>query len=240
MLYFVTGTSPVALQLVAGGAAGHMCQPGSNSPAPTGTWAADNGCVIKGPTGVPIPNPRWSAQRWLGFLERHVDAAPRCLFAVLPDVVCDHTATLARSLPWVQRVRELGYRTGLALQNGAERDPDIPWDAVDVAFLAGDDPFKLHGPAHRLTVRAHDAGKWVHMGRVNSARRLRRAAVMGCQSADGTFLSVAPDKNLPRMLRWFDDLTDRPPLPSPVPVLAAAVTPYPGPDDTPVTPQSDT
>lgn len=219
MLYFVTGTSDVALRLVASGVFGYMSQPRSNPPPPAGVWAFDNGCVIKGPTGVPVPNPKWSPERWLSRLEEYIEHADRCLFAVLPDVVCDHRATLARSLPWAGRVRDLGYPTALALQNGAEDDPAIPWDAFDVAFLAGDNPFKLGQPGHRLAVRAHDAGKWVHMGRVNSAKRLRRAAVMGCQSADGTFLSIAPDTNLPRMLGWFDQLADRPPLPLAPPQL---------------------
>ena len=47
---------------------------------------------------------------------------------------------------------------------------------------------------------------WVHMGRVNSARRLKIADEFGCDSADGNFLGCGPDKNLPRMMRWFDQL----------------------------------
>ena len=213
MLYLVTGTDPTALALVASGAVGYMSQPGSNPPPAAGLWAFDNGCVSAGPTAVPIPNPRWSADRWLGKLEEHQHAADRCLFVVLPDVVCDHRATLARSLPWVDRVRELGYRVALACQNGAEDDPDIPWGRFDVAFLAGDNPFKLGQPGHRVATRALAAGLTVHMGRVNSQRRLTKAAVMGCSTADGTFVSIAPRTNVPRMLRWLDALADAPPLP---------------------------
>lgn len=213
MFYLVTGTDPLALQLVAAGAVGYMSQPESNRPPPAGVWAFDNGCVMKGPTGVPVPNPRWSEGKWRGKLERYVDESGRCLFAVLPDVVCDHQATLARSLPWSDRIRELGYPVALALQNGAEDDPALPWDAFDVAFIAGDDPFKVGRAGHLLATRAREHGKPVHMGRVNSARRLRRAAVMGCQTADGTFLRWAPRTNVPRMLAWLDDLAAVPPLP---------------------------
>lgn len=41
------------------------------------------------------------------------------------------------------------------------------------------------------------------MGRVNSLRRLRHAAAIGCDSADGTYLAFGPDRNLPRLLDWI-------------------------------------
>jgi len=39
--------------------------------------------------------------------------------------------------------------------------------------------------------------------RVNSLRRLRHAAAIGCESADGTFLAYGPDRNLPTLLGWL-------------------------------------
>lgn len=212
MLYLVTGTDPTALALVASGAVGYIAQPGSNLPPAAGTWAADNGCVASGPGGMPIPNPKWSADRWLAWLERHVDQADRCLFAVLPDVPLSHEGTVERSMQWAERVRDLGYRPAFAFQNGSEVDPDIPWDAFDVAFLGGDTAWKVGHRGHLIATRAVDRGKWVHMGRVNSERRLRRAAVMGCSSADGTFLRFGPRVNVPRLLRWLDSLAEVPPF----------------------------
>ena len=47
---------------------------------------------------------------------------------------------------------------------------------------------------------------WVHMGRVNSQRRLRYAHAIGCDSVDGTYLTYAPDQNLRRLLGWLEDL----------------------------------
>ncbi|MDG4834120.1 hypothetical protein O7627_33185 [Solwaraspora sp. WMMD1047] len=44
------------------------------------------------------------------------------------------------------------------------------------------------------------------MGRVNSLRRLRHAAAIGCHSADGTCLIYAPRQNLPRLLSWLDEV----------------------------------
>lgn len=50
------------------------------------------------------------------------------------------------------------------------------------------------------------------MGRVNSAKRLARAAEMGCDSADGTYLRFAPTANLVRLLGWLERLNNRPVL----------------------------
>jgi len=39
----------------------------------------------------------------------------------------------------------------------------------------------------------------MYMGRVNSLRRMRLAEWFGAESADGTFIAQAPDKNLARV-----------------------------------------
>jgi hypothetical protein len=50
------------------------------------------------------------------------------------------------------------------------------------------------------------------MGRVNSLKRLRYAEMIGCDSVDGTYLTFAPDENLPRLLGWLRDLDTQIPL----------------------------
>ncbi|MGW9029334.1 hypothetical protein ACWGQ5_35460 [Streptomyces sp. NPDC055722] len=52
----------------------------------------------------------------------------------------------------------------------------------------------------------------VHMGRVNSRRRLRIAQAFGCTSCDGTYLAFGPDANLPRLLAWMNELHNTPTL----------------------------
>ena len=66
--------------------------------------------------------------------------------------------------------------------------------------------------AYRLIAEAKHRELWAHMGRVNSLRRLRAADVAGYDSADGTFLTWAPDKNTKRMGRWFENLNIQPSL----------------------------
>lgn len=162
---------------------------------PGAAYAADNGCFTLGDRFDPAV---WL--RWLSALDR-----TGCLFAVAPDVVGDAAATLARSEPYFDRLRELGYPVAYVLQNGQEHLP-VPWGDIDAVFIGADTAWKLSEHAARLAYAAKDRGKWVHMGRVNSRKRLLRAAVMGCDSADGTFLRYAPRTNLPRMLGWLHGL----------------------------------
>lgn len=161
---------------------GVMLQPGSGyASAVEGlgfpAWAADNGCFAQGA--------RFNLEKFYGWL----GAVPRSrlLFAVAPDVFPDAAATLERSRPLLKELRALGCRAAFVAQNDAERGL-IPWDEFDCLFLGGEDRWKLSSAAMRLTAEAKRRGAWVHMGRVNSRRRLRYAALIGCDSADGTFL----------------------------------------------------
>jgi hypothetical protein len=168
-------------QLVALGV-GVMLQPGSGyaravEPAGFPAWAADNGCFAQGE--------RFKLERFYAWLE----SVPRSrlLFAVAPDVFPDAEATLERSRPVLKELRARGYPAAFVAQNDAERG-EIPWDEFDCLFLGGETRWKLGAGARALTEQARREGKWVHMGRVNSERRLRYATLIGCDSADGTFL----------------------------------------------------
>ena len=157
------------------------------------TWAADNGCYTAGD--------RFSPERWLAFLTQWRGHG-RCLFAVLPDVPFDHDATLARSKPYVDAVRQLGYPVALAIQNGASV-AHIPWETLDAVFIAGDKPFKTSTTAWEVCRAARRLRKHIHIARRNSRRAMQAAYDMGADTIDGTFLKYAPDENWTRMQRWF-------------------------------------
>lgn len=164
-------------------------------------WAADNACFAKGDSFDP--------ERWLVWLSRQNPTG--CLFAVAPDVVGDAAATWERSAPYLAVIRELGFPPALVAQDGFDLSA-VDWDAFDVLFIGGTTEFKIGLGGMRAVAEGKRRGKWVHMGRVNSYRRLALAVGWGCDSADGTFLAFAPDVNLPRMLRWLDKLNARPQL----------------------------
>lgn len=205
MLYLTSAaSSPVIRDAMRAGEIGLLITPADRrKPAGYPVWAADNGCFGKGYPGDA------GYLTWLDELSPHVD---RCLFAVAPDVVGDHEATLARSRPFFTAIRELGYPVAFVAQDGLTADA-CPWDEFDVLFIGGSTDWKLGPDVVDLCFVAHQRGVPVHLGRVNSAKRLRHAAHLGCATADGTFLAFGPDQNLPRMRRWTAALDAAPPLP---------------------------
>lgn len=181
------------------GQIGCMTTPAQGNVIPDGAlYACDNGRFGKGWPG---------ATEWYAWLTRTVAryGADRCLWAVAPDVPLDAAATLAESLPWISRIRELGIPVAFAAQDGCEL-LGLPWADIDVLFIAGSTEWKIGPAAEELAREARARGKAVHIGRVNSRRRLRIAARFGCDTADGTYLAFGPDVNLSRLAGWMSEL----------------------------------
>jgi hypothetical protein len=185
---------------------GLMLSPGmGNNVAPLQFWshALDNGCYAQGDSFVAGD---WL--EWLAALRRYRE---RTLFAVAPDVVGNAEATYARSLPYLPTVRQLGFPVAFVTQDGCHSDL-VPWGQFDWLFVGGSDAWKLSEPSWRLVAEAKQRGLMVHMGRVNSWRRLKACALSGVDSADGTYLAFGPDVNWPKMVGWLDDLNAQPML----------------------------
>jgi hypothetical protein len=187
------------------GLIGCMTTPAQGNRIPDGAeYACDNGKFGKGWPG---------ADAWYAWLTNTVDryGADRCLWAVAPDKPFDAAGTLAESMPWLARIRELGIPAAFAAQDGCDV-LGLPWDAFDVLFIAGSTEWKTGPVAEQLAREAKARGKQVHMGRVNSRQRLRTAEWFGCDSADGTYLAFGPDKNLALLRGWLDELHHTPSL----------------------------
>lgn len=162
-------------------------------------YAADNGCFSQGD--------KFNVDRWMRWLETLPLA--NCLFAVLPDVVGDPVKTFDRSMDVLAEVKEMGFPVAFVAQDGVEHLPDkIPWEDLDCLFIGGSTEWKLSEAVIQLGRKARDLGKWTHVGRVNSLKRLRWAAAAGFDSADGTYLGFGPDVNLPKLLGWCDRVSE--------------------------------
>jgi hypothetical protein len=141
-------------------------------------WAADNDCFNGG----------LDAAAYFDMLDALRDRAPvgDCLFVTVPDAVADPIGTLRGWLRWSEGVRRRGLPLGFVAQDGCERGLVPPWWSFDALFVGGSTEWKLGPDAERLVREAKERGKWVHVGRVNSAKRIAYAASIGCDSVDGT------------------------------------------------------
>lgn len=203
MLYLANPCGAAVIDAMHAQTIGYIDTPAQGNKRPPGvTWCADNGCFGKGYPGD---------EKWLAWLEKNAHAAGDCLFATAPDVVGDARATLARSAPFLPKIRALGYPAALVAQDGLE-DLAVPWDEFDVLFIGGSTEWKLGAAVREIVRDAKARGKRVHMGRVNSQRRYRYAEAIGCDTVDGTFLVFGPDKNLGRLRAWLNDAETQPPL----------------------------
>ena len=99
-------------------------------------------------------------------------------------------------------MHEAGLRVALVAQDGATPET-APWDRMDALFVGGSTEWKLSSGAVAMMREAKARGVWVHVGRVNSLKRLRWAQAHGADSADGTYITYGPEKNLQRMLRFL-------------------------------------
>lgn len=225
MLYFANPTGEAALDLMRDGVIGFIDTPAQGNHRPPNIfWCADNGCFSS----------KFREDHWWSFLEANTHDLSLCAFATAPDVVGNAAATLDRSAPWLPRIRALGYPAALVAQNGVEKlsipwndfdclfiggSPDCPNHGASEFTKTGRGEherryckqcgelmpeWKLSAEASALAREANARGKWTHLGRVNSRRRWKIAEALGYDSADGTFLTRGPKKNIVRLLTWFE------------------------------------
>jgi hypothetical protein len=162
-------------------------------------FAADNGCFVQ--------SEKYSDEGYLAWLDK-LDRGS-CLFAAAPDVVGDAEKTRDRSYPMLPKIRELGFKAAFVIQDGETPD-QIRWDELDAIFIGGSTEWKLGPIAADIASEAKKRGKWVHMGRVNSFKRMRLAAAIGCDSVDGTYLAFEPDNRKGKIEEWLQKLKQQP------------------------------
>ncbi len=154
-------------------------------------WACDNAAFSR-PDDTRFWNMVVSA--W-----RHIEYHPP-LWIAAPDLVGHHAKTRVLFDLWVRNWEyEIGYvpaELAFVLQNGCTIR-EVPWDQIAAVFIGGDDRFKLR-EVHELVAHAKSLGKLVHIGRVNSKRRLRYAIELGADTVDGSSFSMFPD----RWIEW--------------------------------------
>jgi hypothetical protein len=177
-------------------------------------FALDCGAYSKGVNHAQFDFARW--ERWTVKRIAQLKAAgimDRLLFVVIPDAidvsldgyqVTSHPQlTLERYRKYAPLVRDLGAPAALVVQPGM-RPSEIPWEMVDYVFIGGDTAWKedVNG-AGRVVRHAKALGIPVHVGRVNTQRRIAIMADWEVDTIDGTKLTNGVDKNLPQLTAWL-------------------------------------
>jgi hypothetical protein len=120
-------------------------------------YGLDNGCFKT-----------FDRKEWDRLLEIAEIDSP--VFACLPDIVGDAQRTV-ELFEYFKRHTN-GIPRAMVLQDGIEH-ATIPWDDMAAVFVGGTDAFKNSPVTMRAAKTAKMLGKWVHVGRVNTAKRVR-------------------------------------------------------------------
>lgn len=152
------------------------------------TWGMDNGAY----------SGRFDPDALLDALDKFRPHRQTCRFVVAPDVLGDGAATEALYPTWRAVIRRAGYPVAFVAHRGTTRLPDC--DALFVPAMNLDDP-----NIPRLVEEARRAGKWVHVGRVNSAERTASMFRLGADSVDGTHTRFeGVDQGTKNQGAWMD------------------------------------
>ena len=146
-------------------------------------WCADNEVF----TG------KFEWQRYKSWLQKMLPHQRSCVFVVAPDVVADASATITQFAEYGPKIRALGYPVAFAAQDGQQ---NLSFPDFDALFIGGSTEWKLSEAADYCIRYAQKQGKWTHVGRVNSQKRIRHFQIIGVDSVDGTHICFAPDKNI--------------------------------------------
>lgn len=150
------------------------------------------------------------APKYLRFLAKLLTAERKPAWVTCPDVVGDMGETWALYDAWAPLLRSLGLPVALVLQDGLElfkHRARLPWVFGEVAavFVGGSTPFKEGAFARDICREARAAGKLVHVGRVNTRRRIRLLARWNCvDTIDGRNWSAWGGKKIPQGVKWID------------------------------------
>jgi hypothetical protein len=190
-MLLVSGSSKCLGRLSGEKHLGRLIRPGNGTRPDSMPWAADNG-AFKG----------FDEKAYRAMLGR-IEGVPGCQWVTAPDVVADAEATRALFDEWEPQLRALGFPVALVAQDGLTIDA-VPWERIDCIFLGGSTSWKLGPEAESIARETKRRGKLLHMGRVNTIRRMRIALEWGCDSVDGTKFSWFPDTWIP----WAVDVLD--------------------------------
>lgn len=138
--------------------------------------------------------------RFFRMLELLSGYREKARFVPAPDVVGDFDKTLYIFGKMQPVLKDLGFPVAIVTQDGATVDR-IPWSDVDALFVGGSNRHKDR-ESRDLILEAKRRGLWVHVGRVNTRRRIRYCLELGVDTFDGTGFDRFSNRELRNLFRW--------------------------------------
>lgn len=136
-------------------------------------WLLDNGVFTK----------KYNEKNWINQMNRYKPFADTCVGIAVPDVLYNSKETLSFYKRYSSTI-PLCYKRLIVTQDGM-LVTEIPWQDIDGIFVGGSNQHKLND-CFGIVSFAHKHKKHVHVGRVNSLKRMRR--VWFADTVDGTTL----------------------------------------------------
>lgn len=144
-------------------------------------YALDNGAWTAYNSGA-----RWDEGAFERLVSRLGSGAD---FIVAPDIVAGGMASLHLSARWLERLAGVGERRLIPVQDGMTERDVAPLLSREVGvFVGGSTEWKLLTMG-RWAELARRCGAYCHVGRVNTAVRIRMCGRFGVDSFDGTSAS---------------------------------------------------
>ena len=160
-------------------------------------WGFDAVAIDNGAWGCFQQGKPWQPEPWQALVEEHGHDA---LFVIAPDVVCGGPASLELSVSWLPWCMERSRRVLLAVQDGMDAADLRPYLSDTVGLFIGGSTEWKEASLPMWGSLAAETGCWLHVGRVNSARRMLLCAMAGADSCDGTS-ATRFSKNVPKLTR---------------------------------------
>lgn len=209
MMFLVNGASATLRKYADNPMFGHLATPRriyvSGINADKKPWGADNDCF----GGL-------TAEREHAFSLMLRKIAEECdtttlKFVAAPDEVGDAVRTTMLYDSWHLLIHGWGLPAALVGQDGLE-ELEVPWQHMEALFIGGTTTWKVSSAVDDLIEEAKKRGKWVHVGRVNTRKRIQHFFEVGVDSVDGTCLSRWPDTYFPTFASWLTSIKSQPNL----------------------------
>jgi len=153
-------------------------------------YAIDNGAWAAFKNGT-----TWDPRPFMALVEQYGEGAE---FVVAPDIVAGGLGSLSVSVSWLDRLSTVA-RVLIPVQDGMTPEDVRPYLSARVGlFVGGSTEWKLDTLGAWGDLAA-ETGAYLHVGRVNTRQRIRRCAMAGADSFDGSGVSIFTDTILPRL-----------------------------------------